>query len=241
MAVDGATGQRIASRTVRLSSLLSLAALASLLLASACGGKPAPSTPSQDPSPATKPAASASASAASTAAPPGEPYDDPNESAQALTLEPLFKKGATPTFPKATVGDRECWEKINLTGDHQRDHATIAESCGAPTGLLAYTKPALGRLHHAHDTRDTYTIKLQGGLCYRFFAVADGTARNLDLLVTKVSGALVENDKTRSPVAIIHNNAPWCVAEDVEYQFHLEIESPNHGHYLFSTWARPKK
>jgi hypothetical protein len=168
-------------------------------------------------------------------------HEDPHESAEPIRMASLFGKGQKPKFPKASTGDRECWEKIELTGDHQKDYDNLISKCGAATGLLEYAKPVMGKLHHKHDQRDTYIVNLTGGYCYRYFAVADGSMTDLDILITQKSGAIVADDKTKSPVAIIHNDKPWCMDEDTEYHFQVEVDGPGKGHYLFAVWARPKK
>ena len=152
----------------------------------------------------------------------------------------LSKTTAKSSFPKKTVGDKECWQQTMISGDAQKDFATIVAKCGAPTGSLEYAKPVLGHLHHAKDKRDTYTLKLAGGMCYRYFAVADGSIKDLDILVEKPGGALVADDKTSNPIAIVESDKQWCQDEDIEYSFHIEVDGEGRGNYVFGVWARPK-
>jgi hypothetical protein len=155
---------------------------------------------------------------------------------------PLLLRKDTPraSFPKATVGDHECWQTIGLTGDHQRDYDAIVAKCGTPTGLLEYAKPVTGNLDSGAHKRDTYTLKLIGGMCYRYFAVADASIRDLDILVETPTGALVADDKTDGPVAIIESSRPWCNDRDVEYRFRVEIDGEGKAQYVFGVWAKPK-
>jgi hypothetical protein len=156
-------------------------------------------------------------------------------------MKPLLTK-ATPksSYPKKTTDDAACWKTVGLTGKHDRDYDSLIEKCGAPTGLAEYAKPVHGKLHHKHDKRDTFILKLAGGLCYRFFAVADGNISDLDILILKPNGALVGDDKTTHPVAIIESHQPWCMDTDVEYHFAIEVDGPGKGGYTFGVWARPK-
>ncbi len=212
------------------------------------------------PSPAVSPAPASSAPAA-TAAPPlasavpqaapapppeaaapdTETYEDLGEIHDPATLTPLFAKNARPTFPKATISDHECWQRTNITGDAGKDFHALIANCGTPTGSVEYAPPAAGKLHHVHDKRDTYLIKIQGGLCYRFFGVADGSIKDLDILIERKGGDLVGDDKTNGPVAIIESDKPWCMDSDGEYQFLVEVDGPGTGNYVFGVWARPKK
>lgn len=218
-----------------------------VLVACGGGGSTQPTTPTGATSASTSTAASAAPSGstaplASASATPTETNDpDPTESAQVLTMTPLLTK-TTPkaSFPKKTIGDQECWQGLGVSGDAQKDFTAILAKCGAPTGLAEYAKPVTGRLHHKVDKRDSYTLKLAGGLCYRYFAVADGSIKDLDILVEKPGGALVADDKTTSPVAIIEGSKPWCMDDDAEYNFQIEVDGEGKGGYVFGVWARPK-
>jgi len=212
----------------------------------ACGGgsPPPPTTPSAPSASAPvadAPAASSTAPVAS-AGPTAPAVDDKYEDAETdpTTLTPLFDKGSRPTFPKATGSAATCWQTIALTGNSEKDYDSLAGKCGTPTGAVAYVKPALGKLHSVKDKRDTYLVHLQGGLCYRYFGVADGTVKNLDILILQAKGALVGDDKTTGPVAIIEMDKTWCQDRDVDYQFAVEVNGEGTGKYVFGIWAQPK-
>ena len=84
-------------------------------------------------------------------------------------------------------------------------------------------------------------MKIQGGLCYRFFGVADGTIKDLDIIIERGNGDLVGDDRTNGPVAIIDSDKNWCMDNDGDYQFKVEVDGPGTGNYEFGVWARPKK
>jgi hypothetical protein len=214
----------------------------------ACGGgapppaatAPAPVASEAPPrAPAAQPVASA---APAPPPPPPEPdtYEDFGEAHDPATLTPLFSKTARPAFPKATMDERECWQRVGVTGDAGKDFHALTASCGTPTGAVEYASPAVGKLHAVHDKRDTFNLKIQGGLCYRFFGVADGSIKDLDILIER-KGDLVGDDKTNGPVAIIDSDKPWCMDYDGDYQFLVEVDGPGTGNYVFGVWAKPKK
>jgi hypothetical protein len=212
----------------------------------ACGGAAStpPVEPQQNPAPAASPPAAASvapssASAAKTIA-AAAPYDDPEEKDPA-TLIPLFDKKSKPAFPKGTANEKDCWQTLSVTGNARKDFDSLVALCGTPTGAVEYVKPASGRLHHVKDKRDTFFVKVAGGLCYRFFGVADGTIKNLDILILKGDNDLVGQDKTTGPVAIIDSDQAWCFNLDGDYQFRVEVGGEGAGRYVFGAWARPKK
>lgn len=216
------------------------------VLVAACGGGTTPPTKVTSATASASSTSAAVASAAPSVAPVSsvavaEPEDlDPNESSAPITMAPLLTKAtAKSAFPRKTIGDRECWQGTELSGDAKQDYATLVTKCGTPTGSLEYAKAVVGHLHHIKDKRDTYTLKLLGGYCYRYFGVADSTIKDLDILVEK-NGALVADDKTTSPVAIVEADKQWCQDVDVEYSFHVEVDGEGKGNYLFGVWARPK-
>jgi hypothetical protein len=176
-----------------------------------------------------------------SAADPDPPLDDPNESVGPIAMVPEFDKSkAKASFPKRTKPDSQCWAEVPATGDHTTDYPAIVAACGTPTGLIEYTKPVEGKLHHKHDPEDVFTMPLRAGYCYRYFAIADATVADLDLLIEKKGGALMGDDKTNGPFAIIDAEAPWCQDDDQDVEFHVKVDGPGKGGYTFGVWARPK-
>lgn len=165
---------------------------------------------------------------------------DPDESPVAIRLVPLFTKHKPPKFPKATIGDRECWQEMELSGDAAKDYASLVARCGAPTGVAEYVHPAKGHLHHKHDQRDSFKLALEKGYCYRYFAVADGSIDDLDIMVTRYGGDMVGDDQTKGQVAIIQSDKPWCMDDDADYDFEVAVNGQGQGNYLLGVWARPK-
>lgn len=236
------SGGRGSFARVKPLSTLSLSLFVAL---AACSAKEAPTPREPAPPGSAHAVASASAAPAASHAPPKpaeEAWDDPHESSEPIVMPPLVPKGTPKTkFPKVATTDRACWQDVPLTGQHEKDWATLIEKCGAPTGMMEYVAPRKGRMHHKHDKRDTYIMKVSKDQCYRIFAVADGSMEDMDIMVTRPNGALLADDKTKSPAAIIHNDHPWCPDDDDELHFHVEVDGPGHGHYTFGAWVRPKK
>jgi hypothetical protein len=224
-----------------------------LATTAACGGgaskppataeNPPPATgnaqaaPSSTPAPAGTAAAAPAAADSASSAEAAE-YDD--RGADPTTLTPLFDKSSQPPFPKATVGEHDCWQTVSVTGNAKKDYESIVAKCGGATGAIEYVKPALGKLHVKHDKRDTFIVPIRGGLCYRFFGVADASIQDLDILIEKKGGALVGDDKTTGPVAIIESDKAWCMDTDGTYNFLVEVDGGGQGNYVFGVWARKK-
>jgi hypothetical protein len=213
--------------------------VAACALATACASSPShPAAVAQEtpaPPPAATPAAPAGPSRDT------EAYDDPGELQDPAIMTPLFSKATRPSFPKATASDRDCWQAIRLSGEARKDYDALVASCGTPTGSVQYVAPIAGKLHHRLDKRDTFDVKIQGGLCYRFFGVADASIPDLDILIERSNGDLVGDDKTNGPVAIIDADKNWCMDNDGDFRFHVQIEGAGTGNYEFGVWARPKK
>jgi hypothetical protein len=230
---------KICLRTTALS--MELACLA------ACGrtaGAPpaAPGPSTSAPEPGTSVGADAASSLAKSVAPPGtssargEDYDVVKGRAP-VNLKPLFERGASPQFPLASTLEQDCWRTLGVSGNARQDYEAITTRCGTPTGALRYVRPAIGHLHHKYQRRDTFVLPLQGGLCYRFFGVGDSTINDLDILIEQ-RGALVGEDRTTGPVAIIDSDKAWCIDRDGVYSFLVQTHGEGHGQYVFGVWAR---
>jgi hypothetical protein len=236
---------------IESSTMRPMVALSCALMLVACGGAAStpPAEPPQNPAPSASsppgaapapgPASAAPSPSVSATAAADPPYEDPEEK-DPRTLTPLFDKKSKPTFPKASGSEKDCWQTLAITGNASRDFNSLVAPCGTPTGAVEYVKPASGRLHHVKDQRDTFVVKVAGGLCYRFFGVADGSIKNLDILILKGKDDLVGQDTTTGPVAIIDSDKAWCIDLDGDYQFRVEVGGAGMGHYFFGVWARPK-
>jgi hypothetical protein len=234
-----------------------------------CGGgnKPAETTASNPPADsaattAATPAASGAggaASAAASAAPASsggksaqelaedKPYEDVNEKNHEkdgpIEMASLIPKNPPKTlFPKSTTGDHDCLSGLAFTGDHKTDYATLIEKCGTPTGMVKAVEPQEGSLHAQKDKRDVFSLDVKKGMCYRYFAVADATIADIDILIQKPNGALLGTDKTTQPIAVINTGEPWCVTDyDQKLHFAVEVDGHGAGKYTFGVWARPAK
>lgn len=248
------------SRNTFIPTLFALAAAA----AAGCGGSSTPPPKPADPgasdpasatakaSPATTPDTSSSTTAATTTTPAADPdakyaqaesaeHVDPNESEGPIVLKPLVPKNTPKSaYPKATVQDgQSCLGAIPWSGNHKVDYQTVVDKCGTPTGMLKYVEPRDGRLHAKKDKVDLFQVKVYKNMCYRYFAVADDGIKDIDILVLK-KGAMMAMDKTAHPVAIIDHDKLWCVDDDMDLDFRVEIDGPGAGTYTFGVWTRPK-
>jgi len=220
--------------------------LAGLVALGGCGGAPPPPvvvTPL--PVPLAPPGTVATAAPAAPAPPdtssfPASDEEDPEESATPIAMAPeISLPFDLSSFPAKTADEGKCWQTIQVTGSAQRDFDSVVASCGAPTGLREYVKPGHGHLHSVKDKRDTFSIHLAKGLCYRFFAVGDSGIKDIDILVEKNGNVLVGDDKQTGPVAIIDADKTWCMTSDVNYFFNIEVDGDGQGRYVFGAWARP--
>ena len=222
------------------------------LIIPACGGKPPPpadpSAQREGPSAAVPGAPGGESPSGPKESPPidkqaaaeAAPHEDVNEKEGAIELAPLVDKAARPSFPKQAVGDHDCLGQLAFNGHHKADFATLIGKCGTPTGMLEYTKPAEGRLHAKHDKRDEFRLKVQKGMCYRYFAVADEGIRDIDIVILR-KGALLATDRTEQSIAVIETEKLWCADEDMDLQFNIEVDGRGAGGYTFGVWTRPKK
>jgi hypothetical protein len=235
------------------SVLAHLVSLASITAAAvACGGGSSDALPPSNPQgPSANATTTPSATGGPATAPTGAsdakvqaainaPYDDAEDTGN-RALTPLVAKGTPASaFPAKQVEEGACWSKVELSGKHVPDYNALASACGTPGGLLEYVHPVSGKLHSVKDKRDVFTVPLSGGYCYRYFAVADDTIRDIDILVQKPGGALVADDKQTQPIAIIEAQKSWCMPKDETYEFHVLVDGDGAGAYTLGIWARPQ-
>ena len=212
-----------------------------------CGGAPASPPAAPEPSSTQEAPSGGQAESAEPAALSTNPKDgtasagdeayDKVKGKDPVNLKALFEKGGAPAFPAATISEQDCWRSVSVVGNARQDYETILKQCGASTGAVQYVRPAMGHLHHKLQRRDTFVVPIQGGLCYRFFGVGDSTINDLDILIEQ-RGALVGDDKTKGPVAIIESDKAWCMDRDGVYNFLVQVHGEGQGHYIFGIWAR---
>jgi hypothetical protein len=200
------------------------------------GGGTAPTTSTT----ATSAPSTAASAAPSASAATNDEYDDPNESAAAITMQPLVTKTTPKTaYPKAKTSDGDCWKTVSFSGQHDKDFPSLIGACGTPTGMLEYVKPANGKLHSVKDAVDSFTVAMNKGACYRLFAVADQTIHDIDIVILR-NGSILGTDDMKQPVAIIQGSAPFCPEDDANYSFDVKVKGEGKGAYTFGIWTRPK-
>ena len=80
-----------------------------------------------------------------------------------------------------------------------RDGAVLVECVAIVLLPLPDTNPAPPDVIY----RNGVVLTMEGGLCYRFFAVADGTVEKLTIRVERPTGAFVSQIQAKEPVAIL--------------------------------------
>ena len=141
-------------------------------------------------------------------------------------------------FPPKSVEDGECWKGAPLTGDYAADYNNLIARCGKPTGMLPYSHVMEGEFSDAHKA-DVFTVKLGGGGCYRIFAVAGGSIKDIDIGLATMEGKLVAADQYTQPVAIVDFAKPVCVSNDIEFKLIVARDGGGEGGYGFGIWFRP--
>jgi hypothetical protein len=202
----------------------------SCLLVASCVGR--------EPTSVASPATSSGVAAART---DGEPYVDVAESTSPIGLTPLFDASAPASYPARTAGDLGCLGGASATGDHQRDYASLASACGAPTGMREYVAPVTGRLHHRHDPEDEYSVYLPAGLCVRILAASDATMLDLDTVLVSPDGHPLGADATHGPLAIVESDLPVCTTVAGIYHVVVGMTGAGFGQHTFGIWVRPKR
>jgi hypothetical protein len=225
--------------------------LSCLGLCSGCGSSPAPqASPAGSAARWVAPPPAASSAAVDDEEPvPAElqgipsAHPPPGENGM-ITLQALLPPpdpGYPPGFPApATTNDKECVKAIGLLGLLDKDFAALTSACGAGTGMKEYAKAVSGSLDSRHKS-NTFLLRLSGGYCYRFFAVADGSITKLGFRVHRANGALHSVILGKQPVIVFRPNETWCRRRDRDFQLVVEMLEGGEGRYAFGVWARPNE
>ena len=196
----------------RALSILSLAGMASMPLAialGACGGgeeKP-PETP---PTPSATPAPSAEASASAQAAPSASAA--PAETASAPPPPP-----PNPGSTKVTAKNDPAWASCHQSyaakaKDVGKDVAAMAKGCAAATKMKLIGKTLTGK-QGEQDTPQSFPLKAEAGNCYRVYAQAEETIKDLDIAIKDSTGAIAGEDPTDDPSPVVLEDGAVCFKE----------------------------
>ena len=174
---------------------------------------------------------------------PGPAPTGPHGAVKIIPIDDDVKKRqeeppSSTQWPQKTAGDKECWEHMKLSGKYVDDYNELIGRCGKPTGMLPYSKPQQGELSQDHKG-DVYTLKLIGGACYRFFAVADASIKDLDVAIASMENKVLWVDKNAQAVAIVDWDKAVCVDKDVQFKFIVALDGAGSGGYGFGIWVRP--
>jgi len=97
-----------------------------------------------------------------------------------------------------------------------------------------------GKLDSSHKS-NTFLLRLSGGYCYRFLAVADGSIAKLGFRVHRANGALHSVILGKQPVIVFRPNETWCRRRDRDFLLVVEMLEGGEGRYAFGVWTRPNE
>jgi hypothetical protein len=87
------------------------------------------------------------------------------------------------------------------------------------------------------DAVDRYTFASDGsGKCYRVFAVADSTVRDLDVQVLGPDGSRLAADISHDAVPVVPPQGPLCLKQRGVYTVEVSVYKGS-GHYALQIWS----
>ncbi len=195
----------------RAASILTLAAMAVVPLASstiACGGgeaQPVTPPPSATASAAPADTGSATAAASASAAPP--PVD---------TTPP--PPPPVPTSAVATTKSDPSWASCHQSykakgKDVSRDVAEMAAACAKVTKMKKVGKTVKGK-QGAEDAPQTFPFDAKANHCYRAYAQAADSIQDLDVVIKDSAGIVVGQDSTDDPSPVVLEDGAVCFSKD---------------------------
>ena len=197
------------------------------------GGKPAESTPAAKAAEGEEAGAAESASAAEATPAPaasGEKAEKPAEAAPPPSA-PSSTKATTKTEPAWAT----CHEKFKAKGNPSADVAALAKGCAKASKMKLIGKTLTGKQSDAGPPQ-SYPLKADANHCYRVFAQAQESIKNLDVAIKDSAGNIVAQDGSSSPTAIVLSDGAVCFTAKDAATVVVSVGSGS-GKYAVQIWG----
>jgi hypothetical protein len=195
----------LATRTLFL-VLLAGATLTPFGLA-ACGGeeKPAEAPP--------MPSASAAPVATQAPAPTAEPVASAAPAPSSAPAEPPPNPGSKKATKKTDPAWASCHQSFEAKNKEvSKDVAAMSKACQAVTKMKLIGKTFTGKQSDQQPPQ-SFPLKAEAKHCYRVYAQAAETIKDLDLAIKDSAGAIAGEDSTDDPSPVVLEDGAVCFTE----------------------------
>ncbi|HEV3190709.1 MAG TPA: hypothetical protein VGY54_09455 [Polyangiaceae bacterium] len=172
------------------------------------GGKPAETAPAASAAGGEEAGAAESASAAEATSAPAAAGSAPEKAGEATP--PPSSPGSTKAATKTEPAWATCHEKYKAKGkDPSADVAALAKGCAKASKMKLIGKTLTGKQSDSGPPQ-SYPLKAEANHCYRVFAQAQESIKNLDVAIKDSSGTIAAQDGSSSPTAIVVDDGAVC-------------------------------
>jgi hypothetical protein len=197
----------------------------------ACGG--------ETPPPAPPPVASAPVDTSAASAPAASTSAPPVDTASASVAPPP----PPPPAPTSTVATTKtdaswagCHQSFKATGkDVSKDVAAMSGACKAPTKMKAMGKTLTGK-QADQDAPQSFPFDAKANHCYRVYAQAADSIKDLDVVVKDSAGIIVGQDSTDDPSPVVLEDGAVCFSKDDKASVVVSV-GMGKGNYALQIWS----
>ncbi|MBK8253350.1 MAG: hypothetical protein IPK82_11880 [Polyangiaceae bacterium] len=128
-----------------------------------------------------------------------------------------------------------CYRDFSPEGGATNAVERLAFLCAAPKGLSSVSPLHTG-FQKAEDSAERLFLKVRTDRCYRLFATADSTVRDLDVSIIAPDGRLVAADISKDPWSVVPPRGLWCPDEEGPYAIDISV-GDGEGGYVLGVWG----
>ena len=219
--------QSLRARTLSLLTLAGIAAVPLAVSLVACGGsEPAPLPPPPPPTTATVEAPTASVPPPATA----------TETASATPPPPPPAPTSSVATTKSDPSWASCHQSYKAKGkDVSNDVAAMSRSCAAATKMKVVGKTLTGK-QADQDAPQSFPFDAKANHCYRAYAQAADTIKDLDLVVKDSANIVVGQDSTDDPSPVVMEDGAVCFSKDDKATVVVSV-GMGKGAYAVQIWG----
>jgi hypothetical protein len=130
----------------------------------------------------------------------------------------------------------DCYKGLHATGEPEKDVTRLGLVCGPVEGMRrAIDTPFEGAISAGGAELD-FPIALSKGACYRVFVAADSESLTLDVSIVSGHGIPVATASSRSGLAIIAPDRPFCALGTDEATVRVGATQGS-GRFALDIWA----
>jgi len=201
----------------------------------ACAGQPR-TTPSPPPA---SPASTASTASSSPAHPTDGAASASPASSVPLTAAPLAPVPA-PSSTVATTKKDASWSRCHhgyksTSKEVSIGVAALAKRCEDATKMKIVGKTSIGK-QADQDKPQSFPLEAKAGHCYRVYAQAAESIRDLDVAVKDSAGVAVGEDSTDDPSPVVLEDGAVCFTKDDAASVVVSVGMGG-GDYALQIWG----